>query len=272
MTKLRGAYTLLEQAIAITLLSFVVMMTILILDYQYDSDFYDKTKSKVAIIEKAIVAHMIRYTKDASLLSGNPFLCPALIAAPITSSNFGKSNSVYTDIGGDCSGGYAVDSVSLDNYYYGAIPVRSLGLSDDYAFDEWGRRLLFLVHKDIFQTYNTDVEVDDYTQILYYIISYGKNGYGAYNKAGELLSDINASSYEENNIISTIDIANIQDMPRQSDYDDVVVSKTLMQFMADLSGGTLYTSSECSSLQPPSGGCSESSDVDKVIDYSCVFR
>ena len=40
--------------------------------------------------------------------------------------------------------------------------------------------------------------------------------------------------YEANNIISTIDIANIQDMPRQSDYDDIVTSKTLLQFFINI--------------------------------------
>ena len=40
------AYTLLEQAIAISLLSVIVMMTILITDMRYDVSFYDDTKSK----------------------------------------------------------------------------------------------------------------------------------------------------------------------------------------------------------------------------------
>ncbi|MBT4922185.1 MAG: hypothetical protein HON23_04140 [Rickettsiales bacterium] len=266
------AYTLLEQAIALTLLSFVVIMTILITDYQYDRSFYDDSGDKILVIEKALLAHMMRYSKDVAVVSGNPLLCPAPIDSLVTSSSFGKSDSVYTDSGGDCLGSYATDSISLDNYYYGMVPVRSLGLADDYAFDSWGRRFLFLVNKDIFQTYDTDILVDDYTETLYYIISYGKNGYGGYGKGGSLLDSSNASAYEANNIISTIDIANIQDMPRQSDYDDIVVSKTLLQYIADLAGGTIYTSGECSSLQPPSGGCADAGDVDKISDYSCVFR
>ena len=60
----------------------------------------------------------------------------------------------------------------------GMIPVRSLGLADDYAFDSWGRRFLYLVNKDIFQSNDVDIEVEDYTSTLFYIISYGKNGYG----------------------------------------------------------------------------------------------
>ena len=152
------------------------------------------------------------------------------------------------------------------------VPVRSLGLSDDYAFDSWGRKFLFLINKDIFQSYNTDILVDDYTTTLYYIISYGKNGYGGYGKGGALLDSSKASDYEDNNIISTIDIANIQDMPRQSDYDDIVTSKTLLQFFADLAGDTIFSSSECSTLQSLSSGCVEADDVVKISDYSCVFR
>ncbi len=263
------AYTLLEQAIAISILSLIVMMTIMITDIRYDANFYDDTKAKITKIEQALIANIIRYSKDSSLLSGNALPCPADINAAITSSDFGISNSVYQDAGGNCLGLYTTDTSTLDNYYYGMIPVRTLGLSDDYAFDSWGRRLLYLVNKDIFKTNNVDIAVEDYTSSLFYIISYGKNGYGAYSKNGALLDSANAGTYELNNILASLDIANIQDMPRSSGYDDIVANKTLLQFFAELSGGTIYSSAQCATLQSLSPSCN---DVVKISDASCIFR
>ena len=266
------AYTLLEQAIAISLLSVIVMMTILITDMRYDVSFYDDTKSKIEKIEQALIANIIRYSKDSTLLSGNSLPCPADIDANITSADFGLSNSMYQDVGGDCLGSYETDTSTLGNYYYGMLPVRSLGLSDDYAFDSWGRRMLYLVNKDIFQSNDVDIEVEDYTSTLFYIISYGKNGYGAYNKSGDLLDSSDAGSYELNNILSSIDIANIRDIPRSADYDDIVANKTLLQFFAELAGDTIYSSSQCSTLQSLSSVCDDENDVIKISDASCIFR
>ena len=148
-SSLEKAYTLLEQAIAISILAFLVMVMVMISDYQYDVSFYNDTEEKINQIEKSLISHMIRYSKDSNVVFGNPLPCPALITNSINLSTFGKSNSQYDDAGGDCLGSYKTDTSNLNNYYYGMVPVRTLGLPDDYAFDSWGRRFLFLINKDI---------------------------------------------------------------------------------------------------------------------------
>ncbi|MBL6784817.1 MAG: hypothetical protein ISQ32_00760 [Rickettsiales bacterium] len=271
-SSLKKAYTLLEQAIAISILAFLVMVMVMISDYQYDVSFYNDTEEKINQIEKSLISHMIRYSKDSNVVFGNPLPCPALITNSINLSTFGKSNSQYDDAGGDCLGSYKTDISNLNNYYYGMVPVRTLGLPDDYAFDSWGRRFLFLINKDIFKSRNQDLLTDDYSTSLYFIISYGKNGYGAYGKNGSLLSDSLASTYEKHNILSSLSINDIQDMPRQNNYDDIVVNKTLLQFVADLSGGVIYSSSECSTLQSYNESCAYYDSVNDVSEFSCVFR
>jgi hypothetical protein len=73
--------------------------------------------------------------------------CPADGQYAVTTANFGKEAANK----GSCTGGTPAAPLGPDagtgNVVAGTIPTKSLSLSDEYAFDEWGRRFTYVVDK-----------------------------------------------------------------------------------------------------------------------------
>lgn len=91
--------------------------------------------------------------------------CPARINISTNDTDFGKEVSPC-----DCSGGFVVGSgngikcASAENVVIGAVPVRTLNLSDEYALDGWGNKLSYAI--DIDTTVNL-AALDDGSNNLY---------------------------------------------------------------------------------------------------------
>jgi prepilin-type N-terminal cleavage/methylation domain-containing protein len=128
--------------------------------------------------------------------------CPAFRCDALDSSAFGKSGGAT----GSCSSGgavciYSTNTATNDEVLIGAVPVRTLGLSDSAAFDEWGNRfrystvLALAKTKTEFEetpvpTNSIDVlnrsgasanaNISGHNSIAYVLISHGPNGVGAY--------------------------------------------------------------------------------------------
>lgn len=160
-------------------------------------------KTKMDAIEKAIGA----FVKKNSRLP-----CPADGAYVVTVANFGKEGG--TAGAGTCGTGatYNVSGIRtadttpptanfvLGNTAGGVVPVRTLGLPDEYAFDPWGGRFSYAVDirltaTSAFATYsqiNTtgSITVNDnsgnarLTNAISVVISHGQNGHGAYQLSG----------------------------------------------------------------------------------------
>jgi hypothetical protein len=104
------------------------------------------TENKMVAIQKALLDY-----RNAM----NRIPCPADITPALTSGNFGIEGATA----GTCTGGTPAANFSSGNNVQGMVPTKTLRLPDDYAFDGWGRRIMYAVDKRFtntngFTTYN----------------------------------------------------------------------------------------------------------------------
>lgn len=137
--------------------------------------------------------------------------CPADLTVAENSSTFGvgvdttgsgscTSTNVFTNSAADPDG----DATAVSKIVAGALPTKTLGLSDKYAYDPWGRKLLYVVDKRMtatgaFLTYPVTTSgtgnpgaieikysVSDSlanaltSSAVYAIVAFGKNGHGSW--------------------------------------------------------------------------------------------
>lgn len=247
ISRLTKGYTLLEQAISISILSVVLVIFLLLGERQYYANAYIVTEEKIKVIDRAIIAKYLELSAlNVSTLDYHLFACSAPISELITDKDFGVSIDDATDNSCDLTTG--VDSVG-SNYYHGGVPTRTLGISDDYAFDFWGNRFSFISNNKLLALFDDDIAIGDLDNVLYYIISHGPNGYGGYTRAGVQLPDSLASTEELYNIHDVtspaFSVSNIINRPRTTTYDDIVFYRTVTDFLAESSGGMLVSESDC---------------------------
>ncbi len=119
----------------------------------------DETIKKLDAIEVALQ----NFVKGRSRLP-----CPANITTAITNANFGREQIAGTvrNITGCTAVANQIFSVNVSTpvstppvsaVYGSMIPVRTLGLPDDYAFDGWGRRIFYAVNDDATTWVTSDV-------------------------------------------------------------------------------------------------------------------
>ena len=164
-----------------------------------DAAQQQQTMVKIAVIKQALFT----FSKVYSRLP-----CPASLALVTTSANFGTEGPK----GANCLDGIAGNATATSNtagntVSEGAVPARTLGLSDDFAFDGWGNRIRYAVSVPFtttaaFTTYAVNNTLAPAVKILdgtgasnyrtqgamYALISAGSDRYGAYNKTGTLVT------------------------------------------------------------------------------------
>ncbi len=160
-------------------------------------------KNKMDAIEQAL---------GAFVKKNNRLPCPADATYTITNVRFGFEGSTA---GTSCITGATYDgngnrsanpTPSTANFYIstfagGVVPVRTLGLADEYAFDSWGGRFSYVVDTtmtatDSFTSYflnypfASKISVNDIsgstntTIALAVVLSHGANGHGAFQLNG----------------------------------------------------------------------------------------
>ncbi len=185
-------FTLLEMSIVIILVSAIigsagVIFTSLLKKYQYK-----ETQAKLDAIQQALYEYRVAF---------NTLPCPADVTLAIGSTNFGVAAANI----GSCTGGvpaanFTGSDGTAQEVRQGMVPTQSLHLSDDYAFDGWGRRIMYTVNKDLTQAgaFNIVNGYDPTTRITikneqgvantilagYVVLSYGANGHGAFPRKG----------------------------------------------------------------------------------------
>lgn len=195
---IRG-FTLIEMAIVMIiggiLLSF---MGSALLMYVEKSRIRD-TEVRLEIIKEALEQYLSvnrRYPCVARL-----DIEPGEVPAPGTE-NFGR------EVNPDCTAGVIAGTQrapsAVPTIRIGAVPVRSLNLPDDIAFDGWGRRFTYAVTEDLasvggatgtLYTNNGGViSISDSTRSTfvndahYVLVSHGRTGEGAYSYGGNEIS------------------------------------------------------------------------------------
>lgn len=154
------------------------------------------TQEKMDYIQDSLQFYMYR---------NGSYPCPAAFDAGLDTANFGLS------VAADCSDGTA-GNVGTSTFRAagrdgrmvrtGTVPVRTLGIPDDYMFDAYGKRLIFSV-TEIYAVQGTlagddlgaiaiqDSNGNDATSVAGNVVeivySMGKDNNGAYNQNGVLL-------------------------------------------------------------------------------------
>lgn len=218
-TKSSG-FTLVELSIMLTIIA-VIAGTVML---EMVTGAVVNSEKATLVRMQAIEQALLNYYKVF-----NRIPCPAPMNANLNSANFGNAVpdtfvlSGLSNCGTATAGGFLV-APSQQKVVMGSVPTKTLGLSDEFALDGWGRRIAYFMHYDynVDQTHNTPTTFDLFTTIPVYdhhnsgtrklvgqypvmLVSYGKSGNGAVpaNGAAALTNRIKAltaNAFEDSNI------------------------------------------------------------------------
>lgn len=185
-----AGFTLLELSIVLVVIALLTGFSVMLGVAQVNAARSAQTYEKMNAIEQALLTYR---------RANNRLPCPAVMTLPLSNSNFGVA-----DTDNDCDG-VTLLSGGSNRGRWGAVPVITLGLPADFAFDGWGSLFQYSVDWGItatnaFTTYpisNTtigDLQVNDAsgtsitTKAIYVLMSYGQNGIGGYSAQGTTTS------------------------------------------------------------------------------------
>lgn len=230
MRKLNSGFTLIELSIVLVVLGILIAGIIQFFGGIAEIRKEQETRAKIEEIQDAILAFT---TKNGRLP------CPANRNAAFPDSDFGIETDCQASQSFECpiisgtSERECADSGSGSNEIRtGVLPVRTLGLPDEYMFDAWDNRFTYSAIKDITEkqgscgTYNSDstalgvIRIQGISgdvinppkecldasganpacaSVAYNIISHGENGIGAFNRDGNQSIQCNTATAEGEN-------------------------------------------------------------------------
>lgn len=197
-----NGFTLVEMSIIIAIVGLLVGYGIMMGGNIMDSFRVYQTREKLRILQKTLMD----FRKVNMRLP-----CPALLTETIADATYGYEK----DNGGIGSGGCTGNNLGASVGAIGMLPFNTLGLSEDMAYDGWGRRFTYNVAKLYTQfkafdpgtfaiTDNTNrltvkAPVNDQNitqQAVYIIVSHGPNGHGGYTNKGVAVNVGSTNTYE----------------------------------------------------------------------------
>lgn len=151
-----SGFTLIELAVVITIIALISGMGLVATSGIVESAKLSNTQKKMDEIENALMSFRI---------ANNRLPCPSNAALGVRATGFGiEPTAGYTPPSSTATTTYncidltAGTGTTTANYYWGAatnsipaaivegaVPVRALGLPDDYAFDGWGGKFMYAV-------------------------------------------------------------------------------------------------------------------------------
>lgn len=243
MKNIKG-YTLIELSISLTIMALLIAGGLTFYSTQLERKNLIKTNEKINIIEKSLKSFMLQY---------GYLPCPAnglALEGDNSNGNFGDSSiaPVYHNINHVCTEDGVGDNAA------GMLPVRQLGLDDDYAYDGWGRKFTYRIAKGMGNAVDfandefkgdisvADINGNEKTSIndpypnnfgaAYVIISYGPNGLGSWGRNSSTTSTMpNTDSIEHINARHLESNPTYLQHPRSSIFDDIVVFKQKNQLL-----------------------------------------
>jgi prepilin-type N-terminal cleavage/methylation domain-containing protein len=192
-----SGFTLLEMAIVLILVSLLLLMSVRFLDVILRDREERYTETKLTVLQHAINEY--RRTFDR-------LPCPADLTQDSGAMYFGvEAYSTVDEL--DCVSGTPGANHSDGATAVGMVPTRTLQLPDEYAFDGWGRRILYAVDLRLAERYsngeafgrNPITTTPEYITVTspiasgggvrtsdaaYVLLSFGANGHGAFSRAG----------------------------------------------------------------------------------------
>ncbi len=238
----KKGYSLIELSISILIISIIIVGAVNVSSKVDNRTKISSTKERIDKIYKAIGVYL---TVNGALP------CPASIEIAKSSdplSNYGVANCSTTNTG------VYVSSANSD-ILYGMVPVSSLGLDKEFAQDGFGSKIAYMVDKkytdsSTFGSYNSAAKIIVKeslqsgsssqiisNEVIFAIISYGPNKYGAVPSNIASLSAKNprsSSTAEMDNDINGVvsaGVGNFDNIITASDlsdtvFDDMVFYKT----------------------------------------------
>lgn len=219
MTKLslpRSAFSLVEMAIVLAVIGIIVSTMLPSMQMEGRFERVTKTLGRMDRIEAALEA----YKAVNGVLP-----CPAAVNLQPTDSGFGVAATHNGASPGSCISGGAPDAVDEKTtspaVSFGAVPVRTLGLAEEDAFDGYTR--LFSYHVSLPSVFDGSagvIQVQDAagsvetTIAAYAIVSHGQNGHGAYLRGGKRYNQNSTNAAEQENCdcnSSAVELANPND-------------------------------------------------------------
>ena len=193
-----AGFTLLELSVVLVIIAAITGVGIGMGSSMIDSASRAGTQQKMDTIEAAL---------EAFRLANDRLPCPADARLAASSSNYGQEAANL----GSCTGGAPAADATANNgnnsnipanttVAEGAVPVRTLGLPDQFQFDAWGRKFSYAVwtpmtNLNAFVTYGIAQNCGGITvenaghgyrskSGAYALISYGADGHGGYLQSG----------------------------------------------------------------------------------------
>lgn len=192
----QAGFSLLELSLVLIILGFITGSSVVLGISQLEKARTNATQKKLDTIETALLAFR---------MTNGRLPCPADLTLTASSGSFGK----MVGSAGSCSGANFGPS---NEVVEGAVPVRDLYLSDEFAYDGWGRKIAYAVDRRMtainsFDRYPINqscgnVIVNDVTGTqksngaLYALISFGPNGHGGYLQS-TVRNDANSTNTNE---------------------------------------------------------------------------
>lgn len=189
---IRG-FTLLEMSIVLVIIGVVVSGLVTVFSAALQKRQFQDTQAKMEFIQKTIYDYRVAFGR---------LPCPADITLAISNANFGvEANNMGTCTGGAIAANFAqAPVVGARDGIEGMVPIHTLRLPDEYAFDGWGRRFVYAVSKDATQSgaFNIISGYDISTRMnilntqgtsksdlaMEVLISMGPNGHGGWPRNG----------------------------------------------------------------------------------------
>lgn len=233
----KKAYTLLELSISILVISIIVTGALSMSISRANKKKIEVTNQRISTIYQALGNYLVTNKK---------LPCPAAVTDTKSNSiNYGTASIAY----GSCAGN-AIDGVyqsnSNSNLVYGMVPIKDLGLSNEFAEDGFGNRFSYIVDKNF-----TDVSVFPYSvaatfgvatsndiitvreassnvvrdttlDAILVIISHGSNQNGGFLPESTTANNSASDSYELENHPTSY---NNSSYPRTASFDNIFYSK-----------------------------------------------
>ncbi|MFM7557098.1 MAG: type II secretion system protein, partial [Alphaproteobacteria bacterium] len=144
------AFTLIEMSVVLIVISILFVGTF------SSSSVVNSVRTNVSKDKLEVI-----YSLMGTFLKNNKRLpCPASINITSDNANFG--NEVRNPLDNKCSGSgiYASDNAGFSNIIVGAIPVKELGVNNDFAYDAFGNLVLYFIDQRFTYDYISNISND----------------------------------------------------------------------------------------------------------------
>lgn len=251
-TNIQG-FTLVEMAFAMVVMALLIAGAIPLYTVYMEQKIITTTKDNQAAVYEALIQYKNKFAK---------YPCPASLTKPITDDAYGMSETcpvtgvaVGACVDGICAeqGPATIDVggvVQTTRVLRGAVPFKTLALTEDQAYDGYGRRLSFIVterltDQDLFDENHGGIQLIDANDVAltnsapgaggahFLIISGGSHAEGYYNHSGALVGTCDVLRLEGQNCDQTSSavyrISSRNAAGNNQDFDDFVVYNALRE-------------------------------------------